>query len=311
MRCRGLGVALLGVTLLASSGASADSKEEKAEQAARAFDEATQLFAGGDYRKAAGAFERAYRLIPHGDAAYNAALSWERAGERGRAAEAFVEALGRDLRSDARADAEERFGKLKRGLALVSVVGPEGTTARLGGVRRETPAEFFIEPGLHQVFLEGGPRPRSRAVEARAGAEHVVEFAEKDRTSAPAADEDARPSRRRAAAAAGDGGSAWPVVGWTAVTAGAVLVGVAAVVGLQSQDARDTFNASDRTDAEKRDRALRLQTWTRVAYGAAIAVGGAGVVILLTADGSSTASDSAALAPRAPLPTGMALRGSF
>src|SRR5262245_28540195 len=62
-----------------------------------------------DYRAAAQAYEEAYRQAPRGAASYSAGLAWDAAGERGRAFDAFVLALGTsDLEPRLRTAAMER-----------------------------------------------------------------------------------------------------------------------------------------------------------------------------------------------------------
>src|SRR5580658_7681957 len=57
----------------------------RAEAGAR-FEEGTKAFDAGDFRRAAAAFEAAYRLAPNTDVLWNAARAWQRAGEAARAA---------------------------------------------------------------------------------------------------------------------------------------------------------------------------------------------------------------------------------
>ena len=284
---------------LAIAAISAPSVAQSGE-AARAFDEGARLFQQAEYRKAARKFMRAFKLAPHGDAAYNAALSWERAGEKIRAAEAFEQAIGRDLRDEARTDATERLRQLRQTLGIVSVTATEGAEVRVDGRSREAPAEFYVKAGKYVVTLLDDGKRRQRAVSVSPGREVVVTFADEDEED----EEEEEQPRARPRRPPEEDSSVWPVVGWSGVVGGVLLSGAAVYVGLQARDERQEFNASDRTDLEMRDRALRLQTWTAITWVSAGVVGGAGVVILLVDGETSDVSAGAT-------PGGAFVRGRF
>src|SRR5215208_164770 len=82
------------------------------------------------------------------------------------------------------------------------------------------------------------------------------------------------------------------------IGAGAACASTAIVLGLSAVSARDDFDASGRSDAEARDRAVTLRTWTNVAWGAAAATAATGAVLLLSARGGpARASSDLALGP--------------
>jgi hypothetical protein len=293
----GIRLAVCGLAFIAACAMpAAGHAASKEREAARAFDQAAELFAQGEYRRAALGFTRAFELVPHGDSAYNAALSWERANEPVRAAEAYTDALDRGLQGEARDDATSRLARLTQSLGFVKIKAPGAAVVRLGDRAKEAPATFFVEPGSHEiVVIDRSGHRQSREFNVDAGEEKTVRFGSKNR-------EEPQPEADTLRA---DDGNVWQTVGWAGVATGAVLAGVALYVGFQSSDARDEFNSSDRTDVEKRDKALSLQTWTRVAWVSAGLIGGGGVVVLLVADGDSPA------APASALPHGIAIRGTF
>ena len=78
------GIAIASASALVAAPAVAASATDK--QAAKSFHDGEKAFAAGDYRKAAESFEAAYKAKPHHAPLWNAARSWEKAGEPVRAA---------------------------------------------------------------------------------------------------------------------------------------------------------------------------------------------------------------------------------
>jgi hypothetical protein len=68
--------------------------------------------------------------------------------------------------------------------------------------------------------------------------------------------------------------------GWIALLSGVALGGVAAVLGAETLQARNQWDASGHRDLGKRDHAVTLRTWTNVAWGGAIVAGGTGALLL-------------------------------
>ncbi|MCW5836048.1 MAG: hypothetical protein KIS78_26850, partial [Labilithrix sp.] len=118
MRRIGLALACLACVAL---GAAPEARAEDPRQAAQAqFAEGQRAFAAGDFRRAAAAFEEAYRTKPHHSPLWNAARSWQKAGEGTRAAnlyaryleEAPAGARDRDQATAALADLASKLGRL-------------------------------------------------------------------------------------------------------------------------------------------------------------------------------------------------------
>ncbi len=91
------GVLALATPAFADSSSPAPQDERRAE---RLFGEGEAAFEAGDYRRAAKAFEAAYAAKRHPAVLWNAALSWQRAGEDLLAAR-HLERYLRDASSDA------------------------------------------------------------------------------------------------------------------------------------------------------------------------------------------------------------------
>src|SRR5438105_2783065 len=109
--------------------AAASAQTEPTAAAGRLFREGKAAFDDGDYRHAAERFEEAYRTAPHPFALWNAARSWDRAGDAVRAVELYDEYLERfptgpdaDAAQKARAAIEPKVARL----VLPSEAWPDG-----------------------------------------------------------------------------------------------------------------------------------------------------------------------------------------
>jgi hypothetical protein len=275
----------------------AEPTSEEREIAAReSFRAADSAFERKDFRAAAIAYENAFRLAPHGVAAYNAALSWQQVpNEEPREADNLSRALATPSISEEQTDkARARLAELERDLGRVRVEAPAGSRVWLGGADgAAAPVTVHLRPGQHEVRVEtiDGKR-HARAVQARAGVIDPVIF------EAPAP------------VAPADEGTAQWVLGFTGVGVSAVLIGTAIGLGVATLDAVEAFEASGETDAALRDEAVTLRTWTTVAWVGAGAFAGAGVILLLTAPtgGDDEASVESALTIG---PGSVSLRGSW
>ncbi|MEM9071202.1 MAG: hypothetical protein AAGE52_22010 [Myxococcota bacterium] len=237
-------------------------------------DEASQLFraavaahAQGDFAAAARAFEAAHALVPSGAAIYNAAVSWDAGGNRGRAVDAFAWSLSiGGLSDEQRARAEEATADLSAYVVLE--VRGRGRVAVEGRASRDAPARFVLAAGAHQVTL-GDRREAVLVRESRVLDWHpppVVEAPEHPAPPPPPTEE---------------GRSAVWGAGWGLVAAGSALGISAAVVGSRALRARDDFVDSAREDRNARDRAKRLRGLTNgLAFGG-LAAGLVGIPLII------------------------------
>lgn len=256
---------------VAASAAAWPAHADREDEAQQLFESATALFQKGEYEEAARRFMHAFRLVPHAHTAFNAAESWDAAGDRAEAADAFALALERGLERSARERAEGRLDELRDKLGRVRVKAPDGAKVLVGDEKRDAPAELYVEPGVHDVvvLLADGSR-RVRRVHARAGeVEHVVIEAEEK----PAAS-DSNTARS---------------VGYGALVAAGALGIVSIGLEVRANNLRQDFNHSERTDATERSRVLHAQTWATVGWIATGAVGVAGIALVLgTSSGPTT-----------------------
>lgn len=163
--CAGLiGLAsLLG--LAAPQGARADGAS-----AGEHFRAAEAAFERHDYVAAGTEFDAAYADSPHESALFNAALSWERAGELARAANLYRRYL-RVAPADAkdRAKAAASVDELSRRLGTLALVRAGATDVRLDGRPLDDDA-VFTSPGEHALaWVAPDGKAGARVVRAFAG----------------------------------------------------------------------------------------------------------------------------------------------
>jgi len=278
LRARSPFAAIAGAALLLSAAASADGVEETRQLDA----EARALFERGSYVEAARAFESVFQRSPRASTEYNVALSWDRAGEAARAADAFEASLELPALDATRARAsEQRLSELRLRLGYVVARRPLGALITVLHVHeRPVPSHFHVPPGEHiaQLKLRDG-RTIEAAISVRAG--KSVELA----VDAPADEPGARAPRPPAPAppvdartAKGSGASIWP---WAALGASAVFSGTAIGLGVRTLNERDAYVAEHPYDTSARDRVIALRNWTDAAWGAAIVTGAIGVTLLV------------------------------
>ena len=253
-------------------------------------EQARKAFERGDYEEAAHAFEQAFKSVPHPATQYNAALSWDRAGKKARAADAFEAALELSGLDEQRARASEtRLAELKRSLGTVLFRRPLGATISvLHHQRRPIPFKFHAPPGRHQARVKlGSGRTIRLTIDAEAG--QVIEPKIQSGEAGLARGAPPKPPRDTAPKKKGGGAGPWP---WVAFGGAAVFSTAAIVLGTQTLKQRDDFVDNHPDDDSERDQAVRLRTLTNVAWGAAIVSGAVGAVLLLSDSGDEPATKS-------------------
>ena len=284
---------ILPAALAIALAASLVQGAEPSTQAAREFDRGAAAAARGDFLDAAAAFMHAYELEPHAAALYNAALAWQMAGDRPRAADAFDRALqAGGLAAGQAKDARTRLDALERTLAVLDITALAGTDVSVAHARRSpTPVRVHVEPGdyaMHVRFSDG--RTDLRQIKARAGVvplrlEPPEPAAPSASALAPRPDASGRPASSTAR-----------TLGWAVLGTGVALGGVTAWLGVQALGERDTYYDSGRTDRDAYDRAGSYRTWTNVALAGAVVLSATGLVLLFRPwPASSSASRPAGL----------------
>lgn len=274
---------LLGLCLSWSAPALAGSPEE----AQRLFAEAEQAFSSEQFAEAARLFEQADTHSPHASVIYNAAVSWDQAGQLARAADRYLDALSRGSGLDERQalDAESRLSALRGQLGFVQITKPVGGMVSVAHKQRTPlPARFYLMPGDYSVLLETSSGGTSETpMTASAGETLRLELASPPEPSTlqPNAPLPPLPPAEQQHTSA----STQRVLGWVGVALGVAAGGVAIYLGTQAlaeqQRYQDAAN-SPRSRNDALEKAERLQLGTNVAWGGSALLGGTGLVLLLT-----------------------------
>jgi hypothetical protein len=258
--------------------------------------DARAAFAEERYREAAELFERAQRMGPHPATQFNAALSWDRAGELARAADGYEAALGMaGLRVEMADTARKRLAVLKKSLGYIQITEPIGETVSVAHAKDVSiPVNVHVAPGKQRVVVRRRDGTKiEREVSVLAG--EVVSVALTDKPSA--ARPKAPPVVRRSHESPAPLPDKEPAVrrrtwGFIAIGAGVVAAGAAIASGLKMRSELDKFEDSGRHDLEARDSAVRYKLWANVLAGTAIVAGGAGTYLVLSDSGGSSASSA-------------------
>jgi hypothetical protein len=126
--------------------------EEARRDAAKAFKEGVKAFAAKDYATAALRFEEADHLAPHPSAVWNLARSLDHAGQRARAANAYLRYL-RDAPPDApdREEATRSLDALAQQLVRVDVTARAAFDTVLLDGHPIDPGTIYADSGPHTV----------------------------------------------------------------------------------------------------------------------------------------------------------------
>ncbi len=286
------------VLLLVCPIARADSATTQ--RAAQIEREARDAYAKGEYARAAGLFNRANQLAPFPELRYNAALSWDQAGEKARAADAYEGALRLGGLDQSRVDeTSTRLAALKRELGYIRVARPVGATVSVAHVEHAPiPIDIHLTPGAHNLVFElpDGSTQR-KSIEARAGeATSVGIDLPKPNQLAPSPDEPTAPRRdtptSKPESSPSSSTRTW---GFVALGGAVVLGGVTAYLGTRTLKEQKRYEDSGFTDRDARDSGLSLRTWTNVALASSLVAAGAGVTLLVIGSGGSSAPSSGSL----------------
>lgn len=262
--------------------------------ATRAFEEGERAFRAGDYVRAAGSFEEAYRVAPHVASLWNAARSWHRAGEIARAANLYARYL-----REAPADAPDRdaatagLGQISPKLGKLEVFAPEAGEVRVD----DQPVEggsIYVNAGSHVISARKGDRELRRTEVVGAGEVRSIALVEEAAPSpsappslspspsrppspSPPPSLSPSPSPSRSSDAATETATGGGRRGWspTVVIIGASLTGASGLFtilsGLDTLKARDTFDAEPSQD--NLDAGLLKQRRTNILIGTTAILG--------------------------------------
>jgi hypothetical protein len=278
-------IALLLVCARPVYGADPDTTQ----RAAQLEQDARAAYAKGDYDRAAELFDQANRLAPFAELRYNAALAWDQAGEKARAADAYEGAVRRGGLDDERArESGARLAELKRELCYVRVERPVRATVSVAHVQKApVPVELHLPSGTHELTFElPDGRVEKKTIEARAGEALSVgvSFAEPNQLATRERPESPQPTVKD------ESGTSTRTWGFVLVGTGVVLGGVSTYLGFKTLDEQKTFDDSGYRDVDAHDRGVTYRTWTNVALAGAVVAAGTGVTLLLVGSGSKKRS---------------------
>ncbi len=281
---------LVVALLMSSCWAMPAAAEEGVSEAQQLFQQAEQAFVDGRYEEAARLFEAADAKAPHASVVYNAAVSWEQAGARERAADGYMLALGRGgLVEEQALQAERRLEALSSQLGFIQISKPVGGLISVAHKSQEpVPARFYLKPGTYRVLLETESGQSTQTpITVTAGDTLRIELTEPQpppqppaaqRPPAPPAPPPKQPP---------DGTDSWQQTwGWVGIGVGAVATGVAIYFGTEALSDKDQFNNTSRPNSYRnraRNDAVANQTRSNIAWAGAAVFGGAGAVLLFTA----------------------------
>lgn len=323
-------VATIGVIVCTSSAIfSANAQEievtssERRDTARRFFEQGERAYETRDYVLAAKSFSEAYRVEPHFAALWNAARSWEHAGEQTRAANAYAKYL-----RSAPANAPDRDAAMAALAVLAEKLGRiEVFAENVGAVRIDDELldglVAYVHPGMHVIEGQLGDTKIRRTEMIEAGSVRSVALVE-DKTmdevepskNVPMEKEPARLLQKTVMASPSilmpNRATNW--AGPAAIVAGGITAASASLVlwsGIDTLSAKNEFVAAPTADklAAGKDKQLR----TNLLLGAMIASGMATGVFLSVWkwNGSTVRSAVMVLPPVMNLPAQIAVSGSF
>lgn len=236
--------------------------------AARWFTEGQKAFAAGDYQRAAESFEAAYKEQPHHAPLWNAARSWQRAGDDVRAANLYAKYL-REAPADA-PDRDQATASLKELSAKLGRIEPHTAgleRPRLDGRPVEAPV-VYVAPGEHVAEASDKEGQVRKVVKVGAGQLVAVTVAREPKIEPPRPPDPIAPKR--------NGLSPWVTIAGGVLTA--VAGGVTIAFGSSTVSKKHAF-LEDRTQANL-DSAKDAQTGTNVALAT---TGGLAIVTAVVA----------------------------
>ena len=255
------------------------------------FDEATELFARGDYEHACAKFQASDELDPKGGTLLNLAVCREKEGRTASAWTAYTGARNRSLkegRAERVAFADKKIAELRPLLPLVRIV-VQGAVREIVVKVDEQP--FFaaawntavpIDPGEHRIEASA-PGHRSVALSARAVPREEVTVTVPPLVALPA-----QPPRDPAIEPPPTSTAApvprWP--GYVALGGGALALGLGTVFGVQAFGKRsdaESLCASGRCDEGRsaNDAGIRDGWISNVSLGVGVVAAVVGAYLLL------------------------------
>jgi len=264
-------------------------------KAGRKFRAGEKAFKRHEYVAAAEAFEEAYAIAPHPAALFNAATAYQKAGQLTRAANLCARYLRDAPASDARREkANALIGELTPKVGRIEVEDRGALEVTIDGQSPEVDVTY-VDPGDHVVTGRFGDKIVQREISVVAGS--VVRVALDPPKPPPSAgpneepDFDPSPDVKKDEDKSGKPLS--PSIFYVGVGATVLLGGVTAWSGLDTNKARDDYDANPTQSGLDDGRSKQSRTNLLLGATAAVGVGTAVIGLFFTDFGGKKAPPSA------------------
>ncbi len=292
-------LALAFVAVLGVFGVRTAAAEEDPKRAAKAFREGQKAYAAGDYRRAAQSFEEAFVAKPHHDAMWNAARSWQKAGEPTRAANDYAHYLDiAPAKAMDRDSATTALGELTTRLGRVEVQKAGATNVRFDGAAIESMI-VYVAPGEHVAEADSSGGPVRKVFSVDAGGSVSVTLTPPPKPDPVIKNDDPPPKPEPPPK---------PLKPWVVYVGGGLTLaaaGIATWQGLDTVSKKDEFQTAPTQG--KLDDARSAELRTNIAVGGAVGfalITGALAVFLVDWGGTQKASVGVG-------PGSLSVRGTF
>jgi hypothetical protein len=224
------------------------------ETAASRFAAGEEAFRRGEHARAGELFEQAHALLPHHDAAWNAAQAWLRAGDDARAATWFARFLVEAPASSSDLDAAKtKLAELAPRLSRIEIHAPRFDAVTVDGAKT-TLSVVYVAPGVHAFRARSVVGSAEQTITVVAGQGASVSLEPPAQAASLAAKEAPASSRAR------ERHGPSPLV---AVIGGAITAGLAATsvgFGIATERAHDDYVANPSSAAYEDGRTTQSLT---------------------------------------------------
>lgn len=269
-----------GALFLGSPVAARAADDAAKADAARKFKAGEKAFKRHEYAAAARAFEEAYTIAPHPAALFNAATAYQKAGQLTRAANLCARYLRDAPEDDSRREkANGLIGELIPKLGRIQVLDHGAKNVEIDGKALESELTY-VDPGDHLVSGEFGDRTVQRKLTIVAGS--VVKVAiDPPKHKASGLEEEGVPDepapKPDVERDAGSDKGMGPTLFYVGLGLTAVLGGVSAWSGLDTNSARKDYDENPTPDGLDDGRAKQRRT--NLLIGTTAVVGVSTVVV--------------------------------
>ncbi len=285
------GITLAGVALPTKQASAKDSISAADKQrAGKKFRAGEAAFKKAEYGDAARAFEEAYQIAPHPSALLNAARSYEKNGELVRGATLCAAYLREaDPEDPKRKDARALLAAIRPKVGRVEISAPDADSIDIDGDEVAADGTIYVDPGDHVAVarFESGRARRKFSVVAGSVARLVIDPPKRSGPAEPETDETVETDTdEEDDSEAKPLSPAWFFVGLSAT---AVLGGIGAWSGVDTNNARDEYELNPTADGLDEGRSKQMRT--NILLGATGVVGLTTLVIGLFATDWGSSDD--------------------